>query len=63
MRLVFDVSEHSDVLATLDNMVLAFEIAFLPIIQAKLLLLLVSGLSSLIPPGCSWYSVSVDVQL
>jgi hypothetical protein len=31
------------VLATLDNVVLAFEIAFLPKIEAKLLLLSVSG--------------------
>jgi hypothetical protein len=43
MQLVLGVGRRSVVLATLDNVVLAFEIAFLPIIQAKLLLLPVSG--------------------
>jgi hypothetical protein len=43
MQLILDVGRRSVVLATLDNVVLAFEIAFLPIIQTKLLLLPVSG--------------------
>jgi hypothetical protein len=43
MQLVLGVVRRSVVLANLDNVVLAFEIAFLPIIQAKLLLLPVSG--------------------
>jgi hypothetical protein len=43
MQLVLGVDRRSIVLATLENVVLAFEIAFLPIIEAKLLLLPVSG--------------------
>jgi hypothetical protein len=43
MRLVLGVGRRSVVLVTLDNVVLAFEIAFLHVIQAKLLLLPVSG--------------------
>jgi hypothetical protein len=43
MQLVFSVGRRSLALATLDNVVLAIEIAFLPVIQAKLLLLPVSG--------------------
>jgi hypothetical protein len=43
MQLVLGVGRRLVVLVTLVNVVLAFEIAFLPIIQAKLLLLPVSG--------------------
>ena len=43
MQLVFGVGQRSVVLTTLDNVVVAFEIAFLPIIQAKLILFPVSG--------------------
>jgi hypothetical protein len=43
MQLVLGVGRRSVVLATLDNVVLAFEIEFLSVIQAKLLLLPVLG--------------------
>jgi hypothetical protein len=43
IQLVLGVGRRSVVLTTPDNVVLAFEIAFLPITQAKLLLLPVSG--------------------
>jgi hypothetical protein len=43
MQLVLGFSRSSFVFAALDNVVLAFEIAFLPVIQAKLLLFPVSG--------------------
>jgi hypothetical protein len=43
MQLVFGVGRRSVALATLDNVVLAFEIAVLSVIQAKLLLLPVLG--------------------
>jgi hypothetical protein len=43
MQLVLGVDRRSIVLETLVNVVLAFEIVFLPIKQAKLLLLPVSG--------------------
>ena len=43
MQLVLGVGRRFVVLATLDNVVLSFEIVFLHIIQAKLLLLPVSG--------------------
>jgi hypothetical protein len=43
MQLVLGVGRRSVVVGDLENVVLAFEIVFLPIIQAKLLLLPVSG--------------------
>jgi hypothetical protein len=43
MQPVFGVGRRSVVLATDDNVVLAFEFAFRPIIQAKLLLLPILG--------------------
>ena len=63
MQLLLGVGRRSIVSATLENMVLASEIAFLSIIQAKLLLLPVSGRPFWIAPRRSWYSVSVNVPL
>jgi hypothetical protein len=43
MQLVCGVDRRSMLSATLENMIIAFEIAFLSVIQTKLLLLPVSG--------------------
>jgi hypothetical protein len=53
IQLVLGVGRRSVVSATLENMVLAFEITFLPIIRATLLLFPVRGRPPWIPPRCS----------
>jgi hypothetical protein len=63
MQLLLGVGRRSIVSATLENMVLASEIAYLSIIHAKLLLLPVSSWPFCIAPRSSWYSVSVNVPL
>jgi hypothetical protein len=63
MQMLLGVGRRSIVSATLENMVLASEIAFLSVVQAKLLLLSVCSRPFWIASRRNWYSVSVNVPL